>query len=146
MTERLLYTAAAPFEAARRVEILPEGHRSRRLHGHSFISRVRAELPDGWASFPGAEIDSLNECLSRCVSKLDYDLLNNHIEVPTDENLARWVRENLDVPGINLVGVQSTRHEGADLDSVESAHIWRRYRFESAHQLPNVPEGHPCGG
>ncbi len=145
MTERLLYATAAPFEAARKVEILPEGHRSRRLHGHSFIARVRAELPEGWASFPGSEIDSLNDRLSQCVSKLDYDYLNDHLEVPTDENLARWVKENLDLPNINLVGIQSTRHEGADLDSEESAHIWRRYRFESAHQLPNVPEGHPCG-
>lgn len=145
MTEQLLYTAAAPFEAARRVDVLPTGHRSRRLHGHSFIARVRAQLPTAWAAFPGAEIDALDERLGRCVSSLDYDLLNNHIDVPTDENLARWVRENLDLAGINLVGIQSTRDEGADLDSSESAHIWRRYRFESAHQLPNVPEGHPCG-
>ena len=145
MNERLLYAAAAPFEAARRVGILPAGHRSRRLHGHSFIARLRAELPAGWAAFPGAEIDSLSERLCQCVSTLDYDLLNNHLDVPTDENLARWIRERLDMPGINLVGVQSTRHEGADLDCAESAHIWRRYRFESAHRLPNVPEGHPCG-
>lgn len=145
MTERLLYTAAVPFESARRVEILPEGHRSRRLHGHSFLARVRAELPDGWATFPGAETDALSESLTRCVSTLDYDLLNNHLEVPTDENLARWVRDCLDVPGIGLIGIQSTDHEGADLDNRGHAHVWRRYRFESAHQLPNVPPGHKCG-
>ncbi|HMA98943.1 MAG TPA: 6-carboxytetrahydropterin synthase, partial [Wenzhouxiangella sp.] len=23
--------------------------------------------------------------------------------------------------------------------------MWRRFRFESAHQLPNVPPGHKCG-
>ena len=48
MTERLFHVAAVPFEAARRVSILPPGHRSRRLHGHSFLARVRAELPAGW--------------------------------------------------------------------------------------------------
>ena len=32
---------------------------------------------------------------------------------PTDENLARWVLANLDVPGIGEVGIQSTAHEGA---------------------------------
>jgi len=32
MTERLFDVAAEPFEAVRRGSILPEGHRSRRLH------------------------------------------------------------------------------------------------------------------
>ena len=145
MTECLLHTAAAPFEAARRVEILPEGHRSRRLHGHSFLARVRAELPRGWAPFSGCESDLLSERLGQCVSSLDYALLNDHLDVPTDENLARWVSANLDVPNLEMVGIQSTRDEGADLDLHGNAHIWRRYRFESAHRLPNVPDGHPCG-
>lgn len=145
MKERLLYTAAVPFESARHVDILPEAHRSRRLHGHSFQARLRAELPQGWAPFTGAETDSLTEQLSHCVSTLDYDLLNNHLDVPTDENLARWVRDCVEVPGIEMVGIQSTPHEGADLDTHGNAHIWRRYRFESAHQLPNVPAGHKCG-
>lgn len=101
------------------------------------------KLPEGWAAFLGAQIDSLSDHLSRCVSTLDYDLLNNHLQVPTDENLARWIRERLNLSDINLVGVQSTRHQGADLDFAESAHIWRRYRFESAHRLSNVPEGAP---
>jgi 6-pyruvoyltetrahydropterin/6-carboxytetrahydropterin synthase len=43
------------------------------------------------------------------------------------------------------MGVQSTRHEGVDLDQNDNAHVWRRYHFESAHQLPNVPQGHKCG-
>ena len=145
MKERLLHTAAIPFESARHVDILPEEHRSRRLHGHSFLARLRAELPNGWASFQGAETDSLAEQLNRSVAILDYDLLNNHVAVPTDENLARWIRDCVEVPGIEMVGIQSTRHEGADLDIHGNAHIWRRYRFESAHCLPNVPDGHQCG-
>ena len=145
MTESLLYTAVVPFESAREVKILPQDHRSRRLHGHSFLARVRAELPRDWAPFPGGEVDALYERLNQCISILDYDLLNNHLAVPTDENLTRWIRQWLDVPNIELVGIQSTRHEGADLDIDSNAHIWRRYRFESAHQLPNVPPGHKCG-
>jgi len=45
--QKLLYTAAAPFEAARYVSYLPQGHRSRRLHGHSFMAKIRAALPPG---------------------------------------------------------------------------------------------------
>jgi 6-pyruvoyltetrahydropterin/6-carboxytetrahydropterin synthase len=145
MTERILHVAAAPFEAARRVSILPDGHRSRRLHGHSFLARVRADLPEGWAPFPGGESGALQEALARCVATLDYRDLSEHLPIPTDENLARWVGECLEVPGIESVGIQSTRDQGADLDASEHVHVWRRFRFEAAHRLPNVPEGHQCG-
>jgi len=125
MSERLFHVAAAPFEAARRVSILPEGHPSRRLHGHSFIARVRAELPADWASFPGGETDALTRALTECVASLDYRDLNEHLPVPTDENLARWVRACLDVPGIESVGIQSTRDQGADLDAARDPGLHR---------------------
>ena len=145
MPEQLLYTAAVNFEAARHVLLLPLGHRSRQLHGHSFLAEVRCALPEGWASFPGGEVEELREKLSATITPLDYNDLNLEIEQPTDENIARWVRSRLDMPGIESIGVQSTQHEGVDLDINEQAHIWRRYTFESAHQLPNVPVGHKCG-
>ena len=145
MTEKLLYVVAANFEAARRVSILPEGHRSRNLHGHSFLAKVRCALPDGWASFPGGEVRELRERLASIVAPLDYNELNQELEQPTDENLARWVRAQAAFPGIESVGVQSTLHEGVDLDNDEHAHVWRRYIFQSAHRLPNVPQGHKCG-
>jgi 6-pyruvoyltetrahydropterin/6-carboxytetrahydropterin synthase len=145
MTEVILHTAAAAFEAACRVGILPEGHKSRGLHGHSYIARLRAQLPDGWAEFPGAESDQLQSSLADCVAQLDYGLLNDHIEVPTDENIARWVNQQLPIPNIEQIGIRSTRQQGVDLDNQGNAHIWRRYRFEAAHQLPNVPQDHQCG-
>jgi 6-pyruvoyltetrahydropterin/6-carboxytetrahydropterin synthase len=155
MTEIFLHTASAPFEAACRVGILPEGHRSRDLHGHSYVARIRAQLPVNWAEFPGAESEQLQTRLIDCLSPLDYGLLNEHIEVPTDENIARWLIQrlsqsnssipNLSTPNIEQMGIRSTRQQGADLDTQGNAHIWRRYRFEAAHQLPNVPKGHQCG-
>jgi 6-pyruvoyltetrahydropterin/6-carboxytetrahydropterin synthase len=145
MSERILYMAAVPFEAARSVALLPEGHRSHRLHGHSFVARVRAALPAGWASFSGAETDNLIERLREAVGPLDYRLLNDVIDVPTDENIARWLQEHLNIPAVETLGVLSTQHEGVELDQNGHAHIWRRFRFEAAHQLPNVPDGHKCG-
>lgn len=145
MIDKLLYVAAAGFEAARSVDCLPAGHRSRRLHGHSFLGEVRVSLPDRWAAFPGGEVGQLTQRLKDCVAPLDYNHLNSKLAVPTDENLARWIRQQLDVPGIEYVGVQSTLHEGVDLDQADRAHVWRRYIFQSAHQLPNVPHGHKCG-
>lgn len=145
MEKRLYYVAAAPFEAARKVSILPSTHRSSRLHGHSFLARIRAFVPDNWSAFPGAEVETLAERLRACIAPLDYALLNERLDVPTDENLARWVRSELQLPGVDTVGIQSISEQGADLDQGEHAHIWHRFRFEAAHQLPNVPADHQCG-
>ncbi len=148
--EQILFTAAAGFEAACRVDVLPDGHRSRRLHGHGYLADVRCTLPAGWASFPGGEVQELRTRLASVLEPLDYNELNREIEQPTDENIARWVCSRLAAAGIDNsrienVGVQSTRDEGVDLDRKEHAHIWRRYTFESAHRLPNVRAGHKCG-
>jgi 6-pyruvoyltetrahydropterin/6-carboxytetrahydropterin synthase len=131
----LLYLAAAPFEAAVSVPVLPEGHRSRGLHGHSFLASARA----------GAAADLLDQRLADAVQPLDYSYLNDRIAVPTDENLARWIAASLGDLDIRAVGVQSTPHQGVDIDGAGCAHLWRRFRFEAAHRLPRVAAGHPCG-
>jgi 6-pyruvoyltetrahydropterin/6-carboxytetrahydropterin synthase len=128
----LLHVAAAPFEAAVSVPVLPQGHRSRRLHGHSFLAAVRSR--DGAA---------LGERLREALVPLDYGYLNECITVPTDENIARWIREALAEPAIETVSVQSTRHQGVDIDRANHAHLWRRFRFEAAHRCrawhPGIP-------
>ena len=145
MSECILYSAAKRFEAARSVNVLPAGHRARSLHGHGFLAQVRAELPAGWASFPGAEVSELDRLLSDRVARLDYQHLNTLLEQPTDENIARWIRREMNLPGLRKVAVQSTPDAGVDLDGADRAHLWRRYRFEAAHRLPQVPSGHKCG-
>ena len=87
MNGTLLHVAAAPFEAAVSVPVLPQGHRSRRLHGHSFLAAVRSR--DGVA---------LGERLREALAPLDYGYLNERITVPTDENIARWIRAALAEP------------------------------------------------
>lgn len=144
-----LTSAAASFEAARQVTALPVGHRSRNLHGHSFLATVRAANGPEWADFPGSAAWTLNRWLAECVKELDYRYLGTLLEQPTDENLARWIRAQLETrhPGLRLqqVGVKSTAGTGVDLDAQARAHVWRRYRFQAAHRLPHVPLGHKCG-
>ena len=148
MTHKL-YSASSGFESACQIPALPAGHRSRGLHGHSYFATVRAELPEGWAPFGGAEVEELRRRLEQCVAPLDHALLNETITQPTDENIARWIRRRLagefGVPGIQQVGIHSTAHSGVDLDASGQAHVWRRYRFQAAHRLPHVPAGHKCG-
>jgi 6-pyruvoyltetrahydropterin/6-carboxytetrahydropterin synthase len=143
MAERLLFTAAATFESARSIRTVPEGHRARRLHGHGFLAQVRSASPPG-SMVCGAEVTQLRERLERCVHPLDYRLLNEHLALPTDENLARWVKTRLDMAGIEQVGIRSSPHQGVGLSRDDRAHIWRRYGFEAAHRLPNVAPGHKC--
>jgi 6-pyruvoyltetrahydropterin/6-carboxytetrahydropterin synthase len=139
------FSASSGFEAARRVSLLPAGHRSARLHGHSFLAKVRCNLPAGWTAFPGGEVSTMQSALNAQTALLDYRFLNDRLEQPTDESIARWLRGSLALPGIEQVGIQSTAHEGVDLDATGQAHVWRRYIFQAAHRLPNVPPGHQCG-
>jgi 6-pyruvoyltetrahydropterin/6-carboxytetrahydropterin synthase len=145
MKAQTLFTAAAGFEAARQLDGLATGNRLGRLHGHSFLASVRAALPEGWAQFPGGEVLRLRAELQQAISGLDYRLLNEQLQHPTDDNLARWLQQNLQIPGITQIGLQSTAQGGVTLDATGQTHVWRRYVFQSAHRLPNVPHGHKCG-
>jgi 6-pyruvoyltetrahydropterin/6-carboxytetrahydropterin synthase len=87
--------------------------------------------------------------LLACVAPLDYQLLNDHLDAPSDENLARWIGARLKQhgmqDGIQRLGVYSTRGQGVDIDALGVPQVWRRYQFESAHRLPRVAPGHKCG-
>lgn len=143
MPNQTLFAAAAGFEAARQLA----GHRDGRLHGHSFRAKVHCAAPAGWAPFAGGEVAHLRSLLEQSLGQLDYRLLNDQLPQPTDANLARWLQQALQaqVPGIAHIGLQSTAHSGVELDGAGAVQVWRRYVFQSAHRLPNVPAGHKCG-
>lgn len=145
MTPLILTVATGGFESARHVDLLPDGHRCRDIHGHSFQASVFTELRDDWAPFPGGEVAALRRCMEQVLEPLNYVHLNKVIDQPTDENIARWIRKHLALPGIDRIAVQSTANQGVDLDRDGMAHVWRRYKFQAAHRLPNVPLGHKCG-
>ena len=145
MTQRLVHTASAAFEAARSIGGLSVADRAGRLHGHGFLASARACLPAGWGPCPGAEHDSLREALEAAIAPLDYQHLNDMLEQPTDDNLARWLHERLAVPGLEAIGIQSTSNSGIELDAQGRVRTWRRYALQAAHRLPHVPPGHKCG-
>jgi 6-pyruvoyltetrahydropterin/6-carboxytetrahydropterin synthase len=146
MNERVLYTARADFESARRLDAPP---RHGAMHGHSFVATVCVPAPATgarpWAPYPGSEVDTLRERLRESVAPLDYQLLNDHLAVPSDENLTRSIGARLSLDAIERVGVSSTRSQGVDIGPDGVACVWRRYQFEAAHRLPRVAPGHKCG-
>ena len=145
MRTKTSFTASTGFEGARHIDQLPAAHPAGHLHGHSFQASLRCALPPGWAQFPGGEVEQLQGELKSRIALLDYRHLNELIAQPTDANLTRWLRSQLDTPGIEQVSIRSASHQGVDLDAAGHAHVWRRYAFQSAHWLPNVVPGHKCG-
>ena len=115
-----LICAATRFEAARRIGALPDGHPSSRLHGHGFVAQVRCALPALRATFEGGEVQRLQQELSAAVAPLDHHLLNDHVALPTDANLARWIFEHarLQLPQLDRVDLYETDGCGA----IVSAH------------------------
>ncbi len=143
MNEKIYYLALAPFESARKIDFLPKENPSSNLHGHSFVGRLR--VADQTSTNAVNPLDDIQKSFEQVVKTLDYRFLNEILDSPTDENLSRHIRANTPLTHIDTVGVQSTKNQGADIDSNDNAHIWKKFRFEAAHKLPNVPDGHPCG-
>lgn len=98
---RLPPRLAFGFEAAHWLPRLPEGHKCRRLHGHSFRIEVAAARPE-----------ALAEPLAAVYEELDHTHLNelDGLENPTSEVLARWLWRQLSprLPELSALVVQET--------------------------------------
>jgi 6-pyruvoyltetrahydropterin/6-carboxytetrahydropterin synthase len=85
------------FEAAHRLPAAPEGHKCRRLHGHSYRVTVHVEGPvdpqAGWV----LDFADLSAAFAPLRDQLDHHYLNEvpGLENPTSENLARWIWQRL---------------------------------------------------
>ena len=95
------------FEAAHSLPHLPEGHKCRRPHGHSY--RVRIEV-DGELDERGFVIDyaEISEAVKPIIARLDHNDLNEILPThPTAENLAKWIYDQLPIRA-NRVSVFET--------------------------------------
>ena len=109
---RVSLTKSFGFEAAHYLPSFPEGHKCRRMHGHSFRVDVVVEgdLPEGQHHLVDfGEIKALVEPLRR---RLDHHLLNEieGLEHPTSERLAEWlwVRLHPALPLLSRIVVHET--------------------------------------
>jgi 6-pyruvoyltetrahydropterin/6-carboxytetrahydropterin synthase len=94
------------FEAAHWLPCFAEGHKCRRMHGHSFKVdiMVEGEVP----AEQGYLIDfaDLKKAIAPIEAKLDHYCLNDipGLENPTAEMLAKWIWDALK-PGLPLLGM-----------------------------------------
>ena len=89
------------FEAAHLLPNLPESHKCRRLHGHSFRVEIVVEGPCdpklGWVM----DYADISAAFKPLFDQLDHRYLNEvaGLENPTSENVAAWIWERLK-PGL----------------------------------------------
>jgi 6-pyruvoyltetrahydropterin/6-carboxytetrahydropterin synthase len=100
------------FEAAHYLPNVPDGHKCRRMHGHSFRGEValRGEIDarTGWIM----DFADLKRVIDPVVSRLDHYLLNEieGLENPTSEVLAIWLWGQLAprLPLLHRVTIEET--------------------------------------
>ena len=103
-------------EAAHLLPNVPNGHKCRRLHGHSFSIEVHVE--GEIESKPGWVMDfaELAEHFKPLFEQLDHHYLNDipGLENPTSENLAIWIWDRLKpgLPGLTSIVVGETCTSG----------------------------------
>jgi len=95
-------------EAAHLLPNLPEEHKCRRLHGHSFKITVhvegKVEEKSGWVM----DFAEIGEKFQPIFSALDHRYLNEieGLENPTSENLAIWIWNRLKPAVSQLTAVE----------------------------------------
>ena len=104
------------FEAAHFLPNVPDGHKCKRLHGHSYhvCIYVEGKVSDteGWV----IDFAELKKHFKPIYERLDHRFLNDikGLENPTSENLARWIWEELKpkLAILSKIQMKETRSSG----------------------------------
>ncbi|MEA2238868.1 MAG: 6-pyruvoyltetrahydropterin/6-carboxytetrahydropterin synthase [Thermoanaerobaculia bacterium] len=100
------------FEAAHFLPHVPEGHKCRRMHGHSFRGEVVVRGPIDPATGWLIDFAELKRAVDPIVARLDHYLLNEiaGLENPTSELLAVWIWQQLapHIPQLHRISIEET--------------------------------------
>jgi len=115
---RAYLTKSFTFEAAHRLPTFPEGHKCRRLHGHSFkVDVVVAGNVDQQRGYL-VDYGDIKAAFEPIRQQLDHQYLNEipGLENPTSEMLARWIWQRLApvLPQLSAVIVRETCDSGCE--------------------------------
>lgn len=85
------------FDSAHFLPLVPEGHKCRNMHGHTYKLRVYIKgQPDpklGWIM----DFKELKDVIGRVIDQVDHKLLNDvpGLENPTAENITIWIWQQI---------------------------------------------------
>jgi 6-pyruvoyltetrahydropterin/6-carboxytetrahydropterin synthase len=82
------------FDAAHWLPMVPDGHKCKRMHGHTYMVRLWLSGPVGTDGMILDYADIAN-AFDPIYLSLDHQCLNDVIQNPTTENLATYIREQL---------------------------------------------------
>lgn len=106
------------FDAAHCLPATPPDHKCHRLHGHTYYVTLHCEGEIingyGWV----VDYADIKRAWKIIEPHLDHTSLNDRINNPTAENLARWIAEQLrpHLPQLCRVEIQETPSTGAVYD------------------------------
>lgn len=115
---RIALTKTFRFEAAHWLPTFPQGHKCRRMHGHSFVIDVvvEGEVPPEKGYL--LDYGEMKAAIAPVELQLDHYVLNDipGLENPTAEVLAKWVFDRLrpSLPMLSLVRVHETCSTAAE--------------------------------
>lgn len=105
------------FDSAHALPNVPEGHKCKNVHGHTYQLTVYVEGPLdphlGWVT----DFGDLKKVISPLVKRIDHKFLNDitGLENPTCEIFAVWIWNELknDVSGLKRIELNETPTSGA---------------------------------
>lgn len=94
------------FEAAHSLPHLPEGHKCRNLHGHSY--KVVVHVASGSLDSRGFVVDyaDITDAVAPIIAELDHKNINEFIEPSTAEHLAKWLYGRIRRTGLNCCAIE----------------------------------------
>lgn len=100
------------FESAHHLPNVPDGHKCKRLHGHSFVVDVKVagevDPHSGWL----IDYAEIKRAFKPLLERLDHYYLNDieGLENPTSEVLAGWIWERLkpELPELSELVIHET--------------------------------------
>jgi len=107
---------AFKIEAAHFLPNLPDDHKCKRMHGHSFRVEIHVDGEVGKESGWVIDFADIGGAFGPVFDQLDHRCLNDieGLENPTSENLAAWIWQALEpqLPGLAKIVVQETPSAG----------------------------------
>ncbi|GAB4336399.1 MAG: 6-carboxytetrahydropterin synthase QueD [Calditrichia bacterium] len=112
-------------DAAHALPNVPEGHKCKRLHGHTFKITIfvegKVDPQTGWV----IDFADIKAAFKPLYKMLDHHYLNDieGLENPTSENLAKWIWKRLkpELPGLSKIMINETPTSGCIYRGEEEA-------------------------